>query len=85
MLAKIVSDAIATEKGLKRSPALHPEDPVPLLFWGPFDDLTPLIVRIEMRKKLKREIPGELILTAWNERWTIQRFIEECLRIEPSI
>jgi hypothetical protein len=76
-IAQIISDAVGLEKGLPHSPALHPDDPFPLLFWGPFDDVTPLIVRMDSRDKLKREIPGHLIIDAWNDRWTIQRFIQE--------
>lgn len=77
-MAKIISDVVALEKGLSHSPALHPDDPFPLLFWGPFDDLTPLFVREEFRKKFRREIPERLILDAWNEQWSIGRFIERC-------
>ena len=55
-LAAIISDAVALEKGLPHSPALHPDDPFPLLFWGPFDDISPLIVRVESRGKLNLEI-----------------------------
>jgi hypothetical protein len=84
VLAKIISDAVAREKGLPRSPALHPDDPFPLLFWGPCDDITPLIVRMESREKNNCEIPEHLMINAWNERWTIQRFVEECSRITPS-
>jgi hypothetical protein len=83
VLARIVSDAVATEKGLLASPALHPDDPYPLLFWGPHDDITPLTVIVETRKRLSREIPEQLTQAAWNERWTIRRFIEECIRITP--
>ena len=83
-LATIISDAVALEKGLPNSPALHPDDPFPLLFWGPFDDLTPLIVRTESRAKLNREIPERFILDGWNKRWTIQRFIEQCSTIASS-
>tara|TARA_R100000789_G_scaffold84186_2_gene79810 strand:+ start:2717 stop:3292 length:576 start_codon:yes stop_codon:yes gene_type:complete len=84
VLAKIISDAVAFEKGLPVSPALHQDDPFPLLFWGPFDDITPLIVRVECRKKLNREIPSRLLIDAWNERWSVGRFIEECTRLDPE-
>ena len=78
-LAQIVSDAVCLEKGLTNSPALHPDDPCPLLFWGPFDDMTPIIVEMDSRKELNREIPQNLFVDAWNHNWTIQRFIERCI------
>ncbi|TVQ00609.1 MAG: hypothetical protein EA381_07315 [Planctomycetaceae bacterium] len=48
------------------------------LFWGPFDDITPAIVRVESRSKLNLEIPDQLILDGWDEQWTIRHFIEQC-------
>ena len=83
-LATIVSEAVALEKGLAHSPALHPDDPFPVLFWGPFDDITPAIVRMESRDKMNCEIPGDFIIDAWNQRWTIRRFIEQCTSITRS-
>lgn len=84
--AQIVSDAVRQEKGLTNPPALHPDDPFPLLFWGPFDDITPLIVKMESRNKLKFEIADNLFVDAWNQRWTIQQFIEQCTEtMSPSV
>lgn len=83
-LVEIISDAVKIEKGLRHAPAIHPDDPFPLLFWGPFDDLTPLLVRIECRDKLHREIPGDMLGEAWNGRWTIHRFIENVMRSRPD-
>jgi hypothetical protein len=77
-VAMIISDAITQEKGLTKSPALHPDDPFPLLFWGPFDDLTPLIVRANCRDQLKLTLPTDIFTDAWQQRWTIQRFISHC-------
>jgi hypothetical protein len=84
-LAQVISDAVCLEKGLANPPALHPDDPFPLLFWGPFDDITPLIVRMGCRDKLKREIPGSLIIDAWNGRWTIERFIQQVLETSSTL
>ena len=78
-LAQIISEAVCLEKGLTHPPALHPNDPYPLLIWGPFDDLTPLIVGMESRKQLKLEIPSDTSIDAWNQRWTVQQFIEQLL------
>ncbi|WP_145230745.1 hypothetical protein [Gimesia algae] len=49
-IALIISEAIGLEKPLEAPPPLHPQDPFGPLFWGPFDDLTPLIVRLEIQK-----------------------------------
>lgn len=64
---------------------LSDEHPFPLLFWGPFDDLTPFLVRSDVRKLLNRAVSGELIIEAWNQRWTLQQFMDKCLElpIEP--
>lgn len=79
LFAQIVSDAVYREKGLTHRPALHPNDPFPLLFWGGYDDITPMIVRIESLEKLKLEVPDKLIMAGWNQRWTIQQFTEQLL------
>lgn len=77
-LAQMISEAVSLEKGLTNPPALHPDDPFPLLFWGPFDDLTPMIVCHDSREKLNREILKSVVMDAWNQRWTIRRFVEHC-------
>ena len=75
-IAQVISNAIGIEKELPQSPALHPDDPFQLLFWGPFDDLTPLFVRTECRDKLDLPLSESIFIDAWNQRWTIQQFIE---------
>ncbi|QDU16489.1 hypothetical protein CA11_43210 [Gimesia maris] len=77
-IALIISEAIGLEKPLESPPPLHPEDPFGPLFWGPFDDLTPLTVRLEIQKKWNIHIPGDSISLAWEEDWTILQFIEYC-------
>ena len=78
-IAAIISDAVGLEKGLTQSPALHPDDPFSVLFWGPFDDLTPLHVRVECNDKLQLKLPPNMLIDAWNQRWTIGRFIDACI------
>jgi hypothetical protein len=47
-----LSETLCVEKGLHADRvALHPEDPLTLLMWGAFDDLTP----IEFRYRLDDE------------------------------
>tara|TARA_R110002049_G_scaffold1232_1_gene9211 strand:- start:521 stop:1105 length:585 start_codon:yes stop_codon:yes gene_type:complete len=77
-IALIISEAIGLEKPLESPPPLHPEDPFGPLFWGPFDDLTPLTVRLEIQKKWNLHIPGDSISLAWEGDWTILQFIEYC-------
>ena len=62
---------------IESPPPLYPEDPFGPLFWGPFDDLTPLIVDLEIQKEFGFRIPNDgLIAQAWKEQWTIEKFIE---------
>lgn len=77
-IAEIISDAVALEKFLVDSPPLHPEDPFPLLFWGPFDDLTPLTVGLEIQKEFEASLTSEGIRQAWEENWTLREFIDYC-------
>lgn len=76
-IALIISEAIGLEKPVDSPPPLHPEDPFGPLFWGPFDDLTPGIVRFEIEKEFGCRISVDGLLDrAWNEQWTIEKLIE---------
>lgn len=75
-IAKIISHAVGLEKGLPHSPALHPNDMFGPMFWGPFDDLTPLIVWAECREQLKLAIPESVFIDAWEQGWTLRQFID---------
>ncbi len=44
-----------------------PEDLLSLLFGSPLNDMSPLVVRFEVREELRREIQGTPILAAGNE------------------
>ena len=77
-IAKIISKTVCLEKGTDFPPALHPEDPCQLLFWGPFDDTTPLTIRIKFDEQFGTNLPGEVLERAWSENWTIQAFIDAC-------
>ncbi len=83
LFVELVSQAVAFWKGLATPVAIHPDDPLQLLFWGPFEDLTPLQVCNETRKHLKRVIPKHLMHAAWQDCWPIRRFTEEVIRITP--
>ncbi|QDT29019.1 hypothetical protein [Gimesia panareensis] len=79
-IAEIISDAICLEKGLENPPPLHPEDPSSLLFWGPFDDLTPLIVGMEIHKEFNCHVPRDVLLLAWQQDWCLREFIDYCVQ-----
>ncbi|WP_298860415.1 hypothetical protein [uncultured Gimesia sp.] len=76
-IALIISEVIGLEKPIESPPPLHPEDPFGPLFWGPFDDLTPIFVRFEIEKHFGCRIPSnDLVFRAWDEQWTIAKFID---------
>jgi len=78
-IALIISEAIGLEKPIESPPQLHPEDPFGPLFWGPFDDLTPMIVRIEIKKEFGYRLPSDGLMDKfWDEQWTIGKFIDYC-------
>jgi len=41
--------------------ALHPDDPLELLMWGPFDDITPMVLRLGMDDLFGRRISTEVM------------------------
>ena len=100
-VAQAVSEAVAREKDLdgashggpdfgRRGPALHPDDPMPLLLWGPVDDWTPLLLFGEFERPqfgVPRDVTREAVERAWFEAWTCRRFVEHiaelCREHEP--
>ena len=100
-VARVISEAVGLEKGVdgvpygecvvgRRGPALHPDDPMPLLLWGPVDDLTLGILFLEFEKSrfgVPRERTQAATKRAWFEAWTCRRFVEHiaglCREHEP--
>lgn len=89
-IVKALSKAIYEEKWIETA-YLHPDDPLFLLWWGPFDDLTPLVFCIALQKNhLKGRLTREEILrcafegssSGWNRHdpyWcptTVREFTE---------
>lgn len=69
-----LSQAIAEEKGIS-SPTIHPDDSVDCLFWGAFDDLTPMCFRIGLSKRFG----GDFKLNFNNcLSWTAQQLVSNC-------
>lgn len=73
-----ISETICLEKGLDFPPALHPDDPLILLFWGPFDDISFLVVKCDLEKQLSIQIPVDTLLRFADENWTVRKFIDYC-------
>ena len=76
--AEIVSalaEAVAHEKGIEL-PSIHPDDPTELLLWGAYDDLTPLVFRMKIRKRLTVEFPNDdWLLQSWNGHWPVSKLV----------
>jgi hypothetical protein len=61
-IVRVLSNAVCDEKLCRQGVALHPDDPVALLMWGYYDDLTPLLsksglMRLFGLKKLPAALP----------------------------
>lgn len=76
----IISDTVCLEKGLSRPPKLHPDDPYPLLVWGPIDDVSPATISMVLERELRINLPPAVQRQAWEERWTLQKLINHCLQ-----
>ena len=54
-IADLLGAAVAKERGI--SPfSVHPDDPIELLFWGSFDDLSPLVFALDLKRELGIEL-----------------------------
>lgn len=73
--AEIVSKLLAEERSLERPPALHPKDPIPILFWYSCEGLMPLLVKTEFEKRFQIDSIG-VIMRALDEKWTIASFLD---------
>ncbi len=72
VMLRELAEAITLEKSLTVPPAIHPDDPMPLLLWGAFDDITPLILQTKLR------LSPDLLQRAYREVWTVRKFLREC-------
>lgn len=58
-IVSILAAAVCFEKGIDPVRQLHPDDPVILLVWGSYDDLTILIFRMNLLEAMGIEFMGE--------------------------
>ena len=71
-----LAEAIADEKGIEM-PSIHPDDPTELLLWGAYDDLTPLVFRLKIQKRLTVLLPNDgWLWQSWNEHWPVSQLVE---------
>lgn len=80
----LLSEAVASEKGLAFPPAFHPDDNLRYLLWGPFDDITSGIFCNTFRSRFGCD-PGGLILAGVEQNWSVARFVAACLEMIPSL
>ena len=77
--------AIQQEKGYAlEHVTLHPRDPVVLLMWGSHDDLTPLVLLVELESEFGVRIACEdrrrLLPCDPDDSRTLGEFVEDCVR-----
>ncbi|WP_460167006.1 hypothetical protein [Thermostilla marina] len=65
-IADLITSVVAAEKGLSHV-VLHPDDPIELLFWGPYDDMSPLLFRHVLRKELG------IVLSTQEMQWLLRK------------
>lgn len=73
-----MATAVAEEKGL--SPiTLHPDDPVELLFWGAYDDMSALRFALQLRKDFRIVLSTEEMEAFFKNHMTVSEVIAFCL------
>lgn len=72
----ILRKSVAKEKGMK-DVLIYPDDPIKLLLWGPYDDLSPLLFLIDIEKCYKVRIDPILYRRLINEDITANEFVEK--------
>ena len=77
-IVELIADAVAKEKGLQ-SIVLHPDDPIELLFWGAYDDMSPLRFVLELRKKYRITLSAEDVDSFFIKHMTVSDVISFCL------
>jgi hypothetical protein len=82
-ITAMLSKAIGEEK-LIDPPALHPDDPCPLLFFGSFDDWTGILFSHSLQARFGEAWPIEQAEKCWKEQWTLNQLILAYLKVIPT-
>jgi hypothetical protein len=77
-VAQLISQAVAAEKGIE-PPLIMPEDLFGLLFWGAYDDLTPLQFALAFEKKFRVEMTWPEMLQFYENGQTVGEFVDHCV------
>lgn len=77
-IADLMATVIAEEKGLSHV-VLHPDDPVELLFWGAYDDMSLLRFALRLRKECGVALSREEMEAVFEKHMTVSELIGFCL------
>ncbi len=77
-VAGLIARAIGDEKSID-PPALNPNDRFDLLFWGAYDDMTPLVFTFAFRDEFQIDIPQETMNDFYQQHRPISEFVNHCV------
>jgi hypothetical protein len=76
-VVEILANIVCIEKCLSANcVALHPDDPVVLLMWGPFDDLTPIEFRFRLGDAFGRKFADDVFAFLFPETADRSRLLD---------
>jgi hypothetical protein len=78
-IVHMIGEAVAKEKAID-SIAIHPDDPIELLFWGAYDDMTPLHFAMALRTRFGVMVPCEDMLRSCQNHLKVHEVVDDCLR-----
>jgi hypothetical protein len=77
-VAALVARAIADEKSIK-PPPLHPDDRFDLLFWGAYDDMTPLVFCVAFQNEFRIDVSWAEMQQFYDRHQTLNEFVNYCI------
>lgn len=77
-IAHLISIAIGSEKHIN-PPTIIRDDPLDLLFWGAYDDMTPLAFSLAFKRRFGLDISWPQIVEFIDNRKTVGDFINWCV------
>ena len=77
-IAGLISHAIAEEKSIEQ-PTIHPDDRFDLLFWGAYDDMTPLVFSLAFHDRFQINVTSDDMLQFYEQQRTIGEFVGFCV------